>query len=289
MRSLSITTRPLLTFTLPRLKNFEGRIYKVRREKFKRNLLLATIGRFRPTQLKDRGEIFFRSFLHEKKGRKKKHGRNRACSEKPRFSFQTVIAESERSRGREKRESLSVDDSLRDSPGIPFAANVPVLTLRRPFFSSRAATLTPRREIRAYPLPPFPGISLFSILLPFFPPFIPLLTFSPSSPSQPEPDAVHPPDEILLLGAFLSPRLSSSPCSRLNSHARPRPGLRSNVSPRQPPRVCGCSSTQQHRRSPFHHDDRRGAVLLIGGKLVIGGLRLFSFAVVVATHTHTQG
>lgn len=154
MRSLSITTRPLLTFTLPRLKNFEGRIYKVRREKFKRNLLLATIGRFRPTQLKDRGEIFFRSFLHEKKGRKKKHGRNRACSEKPRFSFQTVIAESERSRGREKRESLSVDDSLRDSPGIPFAANVPVLTLRRPFFSSRAATLTPRREIRAYPLPP---------------------------------------------------------------------------------------------------------------------------------------
>lgn len=71
MRSLSITTRPLLTFTLPRLKNFEGRIYKVRREKFKRNLLLATIGRFRPTQLKDRGEIFFRSFLHEKKGRRK--------------------------------------------------------------------------------------------------------------------------------------------------------------------------------------------------------------------------
>lgn len=99
---------------------------------------------------------------------------------------------------------------------------------------------------------------------------------------------MHPPDEILLLGAFLSPRLSSSPCSRLNSHARPRPGLRSNVSPRQPPRVCGCSSTQQHRRSPFHHDDRRGAVLLIGGKLVIGGLRLFSFAVVVATHTHTH-
>lgn len=31
-----------------------------------------------------------------------------------------------------------------------------------------------------------------------------------------------------------------------------------------------------------------GEELLIGGKLVIGGLRLFSFAVVVATHTHTR-
>lgn len=104
MRSLSITTRSITYFcsiTLEKFPPLEGRIYKVllRREKFKRSLLLGfelTIGHFQPTQLKDRDEIFFRSFVSPRgKGRKKKHGRvfreatifiNRYCriGEKPR-------------------------------------------------------------------------------------------------------------------------------------------------------------------------------------------------------------